>query len=188
MPNPLKWVKQRRTPSLASANASSSLSPQLSQSGGQANEQSETRQDSASQISDRTTADPRPPNSEVVGAVTIVENPAVDSIGEDSSYGIKVVYNPPSADLDIVFVHGLTGSAFGTWFHKSTEVHWPRDLIKKDMPNARVMTFGYDVDVARWWQHTAQDGISGYANDLLGKLARKRQGVVCSFFCRSGIF
>jgi len=180
MPNPLKWIKQRRAPSPASASVSSSLSPQPGQSDGQAKEQSETRQDGTSQTSDQTTMDPRPPNSEVVGSGTIEENPVVDSIGEDSSYGIKVVYNPPSADLDIVFVHGLTGSAFGTWFHKSTGVHWPRDLIKQDMPNTRVMTFGYDVDVARWWQHTAQDGISGYANDLLGKLARKRQSVVCT--------
>jgi hypothetical protein len=106
------------------------------------------------------------------------ESSAIDIIGEKDSYGIKVLYSPPSAVLDIVFVHGLTGSAYSTWLHKGSGKHWPRDLIKNDIEDARVMTFGYDADVARFWGQAAQDGISGYANDLLGKLARKRKSVV----------
>lgn len=106
------------------------------------------------------------------------DDPAVDSIAENDSLGIKILYNPPYANLDVVFVHGLTGSAYSTWLHEGSGTHWPRDLIKDDIKDARVMTFGYDADVVRFWHQTAQDGISGYANDLLGKLARKRQGVV----------
>ncbi|KAL1597940.1 hypothetical protein SLS60_008428 [Paraconiothyrium brasiliense] len=37
------------------------------------------------------------------------------------------------------------------------------------------MTFGYDADIVNFWGQAAQDGISGYAKDLLGKLSRKRQ-------------
>jgi hypothetical protein len=116
--------------------------------------------------------------------ITPAEDPEVDSIGENDSLGIKILYNPPRANLDVVFVHGLTGSAYSTWLHKGNGTHWPRDLIKDDIKDARVMTFGYDADVARFWHQTAQDGISGYANDLLGKLARKRQGVVCTMLFR----
>jgi hypothetical protein len=107
------------------------------------------------------------------------ESTRVDSIDEEHSRGIKILYNPSQATVDIVFIHGLTGNANSTWLHKKSNIHWPRDLIKEDIANARVMTFGYDVDVARFWGQVAQDGISGYAKDLLGKLARKRTSVVC---------
>jgi hypothetical protein len=113
------------------------------------------------------------------GADTDSESTGVDSIDENDSYGIKILYYPSPAAIDIVFIHGLTGNAYSTWLHKSTNIHWPRDLIKDDITDARVMTFGYDVDVAHFWGQVAQDGISGYARDLLGKLARKRQSVVC---------
>lgn len=103
------------------------------------------------------------------------ENRKLDSFSEKDSYGIKVLYNPEPAALDIVFIHGLTGSAYSTWLSEDSSTHWPRDLIKQDMGNARIMTFGYDVDIVKFWGQAAQDGISGYAKDLLGKLARKRQ-------------
>lgn len=101
-----------------------------------------------------------------------------DIIRESDNYGIKILVNPPSTVLDIVFIHGLTGSAYSTWLHEGSSTHWPRDLIKHDMNAARVMTFGYDADIVRFWGQAAQDGISGYANDLLGKLARKRKTAV----------
>ena len=39
------------------------------------------------------------------------------------------------------------------------------------------MTFGYDADVVNFWKHAAQDGVYGYANDLLGSLAGRREGI-----------
>lgn len=116
------------------------------------------------------------------GLTASPENSSIDRIGEKDSYGIKVLHSPPSAVLDVVFVHGLTGSAYSTWLHKGSGKHWPRDLIKNDIKDARIMTFGYDADVAHLWGQAAQDGIFGYANDLLGKLARKRKSVVCTSY------
>ena len=104
-------------------------------------------------------------------------SPSVDHIGKKDDYGIKVLYGLASADIDIVFIHGLTGSAYTTWLHEESGVHWPRDLLKNDLKGARIMTFGYDVDVVNIWKHAAQDGISGYANDLLGSLAGRREGI-----------
>jgi len=110
------------------------------------------------------------------------QNDELDAICEKDSYGIKVLYNPPSAGLDIVFVHGLTGSAYSTWYHEEGSKHWPRDLLKSDISDARVMTFGYDADITHFWKEAVQDGISGYADDLLGKLSRKRRHVVSVWF------
>jgi hypothetical protein len=100
------------------------------------------------------------------------------TLSETDNYGVKVLFNPSSPVIDVVFIHGLTGSAYSTWLHKDSGVHWPRDLMKSDLSHARIMTFGYDGDIARFWGQAAQDGISGYANDLLGKLARKRLSAV----------
>jgi len=117
------------------------------------------------------------------GTEGVVEDMEVDKIDENDNYGIKILHNPSSAVVDIIFIHGLTGNAYSTWLHKSTHIHWPRDLTKDDIPDARVMTFGYDADVARLWGQVAQDGISGYARDLLGKLEGKRQNAVCGWWC-----
>ncbi|KAJ4352526.1 uncharacterized protein N0V89_007875 [Didymosphaeria variabile] len=104
--------------------------------------------------------------------------PADDGVGsfsKEDSLGLKVLYNPASAALDFIFVHGLTGSAYSTWLYEDTNTHWPRDLIMKDIGNARILAFGYDANIVNFWDQAAQDGISGYAKDLLGKLWRKRQ-------------
>ena len=80
----------------------------------------------------------------------------------------------------IVFVHGFTGHPEQTWtqkkanlsppepdksiedqsksrkrtavssFPKSRGVFWPRDLLQHTIPNARVLTFGYDSHVKHW--------------------------------------
>ncbi|KAL9094216.1 MAG: hypothetical protein Q9165_003356 [Trypethelium subeluteriae] len=99
---------------------------------------------------------------------------AVDKIDEENHYGLRVLYDPPSAAVDIVFVHGLTGSAHTTWLHNGSGKHGPRDLFPHDLSNARIMTFGYDADVVNFWKHAAKDDLSGYARDLLGLLAECR--------------
>lgn len=109
--------------------------------------------------------------------------PDVDHISEDDSYGIRVLHDPkPAAIVDIVFIHGLTGNSFRTWFHEPSGIHWPGDLLKEDLPDARVMTFGYDADVAHLVKHAALESISGYSNDLLASLAGIRQGVEVSCY------
>lgn len=96
---------------------------------------------------------------------------------EDNSLGIKVLSRPPHAYVDIVFIHGLTGNAHRTWFDKESGMHWPHDLLSHSLTGARIMTFGYDADVARFFGAAALDGIAGYANDLLGCLAGCRADI-----------
>ena len=102
-------------------------------------------------------------------------NEVFDRIGKTDNYGIKILHDPSSAVLDIVFVHGLTGSAYSTWLHEDSGKYWPRDLIKNDISDARVMTFGYNRDASHFWR---QDGISDHAKILLLKLAMRRKDVV----------
>ena len=78
-----------------------------------------------------------------------------------------------SAVADIVFVHGLRGDAIDTW--TKTGVCWPRDLLPKDLPYTRVITWGYDTSIANAKSFTSQNSIFGHAQNLLSDLARTRR-------------
>ncbi|KAH7397431.1 hypothetical protein BKA66DRAFT_454343 [Pyrenochaeta sp. MPI-SDFR-AT-0127] len=112
-----------------------------------------------------------------------VEEPMVIPLTSGENLGLKVVHNlnRESILLDIVFVHGLTGNAFSTWQHPTVEVtrgrgvHWPSDLVKADIPNARVSLFGYDANVASFWGGASQNRLSGHAETLVGDLTGLRE-------------
>jgi hypothetical protein len=89
--------------------------------------------------------------------------------------GIKVLFDPLDAAVDIVFVHGLTGDRERTWTSPVNGVCWPRDLLPAFLPDARVLTFGYDAYVMQKHGQMAQIDISHHGNDLLNALANERQ-------------
>lgn len=78
--------------------------------------------------------------------------------------------------VDVVFVHGLRGSSHGTW--SKGDICWPRDLLREDMPNNRIITWGYDSNVANANTYASAESIYGHAETLLGDLCRIRQGIV----------
>lgn len=89
--------------------------------------------------------------------------------------GIKVLNEPLDATADIVFVHGITGDRERTWTSPVNAVCWPRDLLPTSLPDARILTFGYDAYVAGRQGNIARLDISHHANDLLNALANERQ-------------
>jgi hypothetical protein len=78
---------------------------------------------------------------------------------------------PSSSALNIVFVHGLGGSAYGTWTDEKTNSFWPSWLIKvKGLENARIMTFGYDSNWKKIWKSNNVLDISDFARQLVNDL------------------
>lgn len=77
---------------------------------------------------------------------------------------------------DLIFVHGLRGSRVKTW--STGDVFWPRDLLKHDVENCRVVTWGYDASVANAFSYASKESIFGHAETLLNDLARIRKGIV----------
>ncbi|KAI1124664.1 Alpha/Beta hydrolase protein [Nemania abortiva] len=62
----------------------------------------------------------------------------------EDHHGLEVVYDGPEAKLDIVAVHGLNGHREKTWT-ATNGVHWLRDLLPRDIPDIRVLTWSYDA-------------------------------------------
>ncbi|KXH68079.1 hypothetical protein CSAL01_08946 [Colletotrichum salicis] len=53
------------------------------------------------------------------------------------------------AVVDIVFIHGLKGHREKTWTAEKSSQPWPKALLPSEIPNARVLAYGYDADVAK---------------------------------------
>lgn len=97
-------------------------------------------------------------------------------IGNGQNYGIQVLHDAgPDACVDIVFVHGLTGNAYDTWLHKGTGIHWPSELLKQDLSDTRILSFGYDADIVNFWNPASNSRLSNHAEDLVGDLVRERE-------------
>lgn len=60
--------------------------------------------------------------------------------------GLQSVTEPENPTADIIFVHGLGGSAFRTWsWQKKPENFWPKWLSRDDyLVGCRILTFGYN--------------------------------------------
>lgn len=72
----------------------------------------------------------------------------------------------------VVAVHGLGGNAIDTWTHPKSNAFWLRDFLPRQIPDARVMTFGYNA-AAAFGQSTAD--VLDYAKSLLSSLIDKRE-------------
>jgi hypothetical protein len=97
-----------------------------------------------------------------------------------SQIGLKTLVEPTAVShnslsaappLNIVFVHGLGGSAEGTWTDTQTHSFWPPWLSKvKGLENARIMTFGYDSSWNKIWKPNNVLDISDFAKQLVHDL------------------
>jgi hypothetical protein len=80
-------------------------------------------------------------------------------------------HNPSDPAINIIFVHGLGGSAKGTWTDKTSGSFWPLWLPEiKALENSRIMTFGYDSGWNKIWKSNNVLDISDFAKQLVHDL------------------
>ena len=69
-----------------------------------------------------------------------------------------------------MFVHGLTGDRDRTWCIPGG-APWPQVDISRDLPNARILTFGYDAYIYNWKHVVSGNRLGSHAKNLLKDLA-----------------
>ena len=98
-------------------------------------------------------------------------------------YGLTEVSAPTpasSAQVDVVFVHGLNGDPKHTWTSKAGNVFWPKDLLPSFVSdqNARILVYGYDADIVSFARKDAgvtKDKIHNHAERLIADLFANRR-------------
>ncbi|KAI9431999.1 Alpha/Beta hydrolase protein [Russula earlei] len=61
-------------------------------------------------------------------------------------HGLTVIAGGDDSKLDIIAIHGLNGHAFNSWT-VDDGVMWLRDLLPAQVPDARVLLYGYNANV-----------------------------------------
>jgi hypothetical protein len=79
------------------------------------------------------------------------------------------------SEHSIIFIHGLTGDREKTWKAKAATSPWPKTLLPSKVPNARVLTFGYDAYVADLRGMVSKNRIGNHAMNLLAAIATYRE-------------
>jgi hypothetical protein len=74
-------------------------------------------------------------------------------------------------NCSVIAVTGLAGHPFGSWRHRETGWMWLHDCLPKDIPNVRIMTYGYNSSLEA---HNSREHFEEYANDLLQAISRSR--------------
>ena len=71
-------------------------------------------------------------------------------------------------------MHGLNGHREKSWTDSESKILWLRDLLPLELPNARVLTFGYDADTLKLSPGVSQLGLNDHAASLVAELLRVR--------------
>ncbi|KAK0624326.1 ribonuclease-like protein p/mrp subunit [Immersiella caudata] len=100
---------------------------------------------------------------------------AVDPDNEPAA--LTEIYRGTDPAVDIVAVHGLNGDAFRTFTSQTSGRCWldDADMLPKDLPNCRVLTFSYPATVANVLGKTSSDRILQHAQTLVAELVADRE-------------
>ncbi|KAI0478139.1 hypothetical protein F4859DRAFT_478707 [Xylaria cf. heliscus] len=99
--------------------------------------------------------------------------------------GVKVWINPVDAEIDICFIHGLTGDRDATWTASGQSEPWPSNLLPDRLPKARLLTYGYDAYVVQK-SVTSINTLNDHATNLLRDLTDDRES--CNASSRRIVF
>ncbi|KAK1521436.1 hypothetical protein CPAR01_14959 [Colletotrichum paranaense] len=124
---------------------------------------------------------PPAPSTSLHGSNTMASRGAYELTTSSSSpIGMSVLHDPSEGNaavecLDsIVFIHGLKGHREKTWTSDKASEPWPKALLPSEIPDARVLAYGYDADVAKATEMVSVSRIRDHAATFLKRLTNFR--------------
>jgi hypothetical protein len=75
--------------------------------------------------------------------------------------------------IDVVAVHGLQGDSYQTWTHENGTM-WLESILPDKIPQARIMTFGYNSTIAF---SSSEAKLEDKSIELINRLTMKRSSV-----------
>ena len=69
----------------------------------------------------------------------------------------------------------MTGKRTKTWLADGAAQPWPQELLAKEIPEARILTYGYDADVAHFIKRAGQNTVREHARNLMRDLVNHRR-------------
>jgi hypothetical protein len=130
-------------------------------------------------------------------AQALVPNTSVSSVetAEDEADGRGLFTfvekdRDESGIVDIVAIHGLNGHYSKTWSTSSVKggrINWLKDMLPQRIPNARIMSFGYNANV-QFSKSTADisDFVEGLLSDLVScRTSQQEKTRPLIFICHS---
>jgi hypothetical protein len=107
----------------------------------------------------------------------------MSSTSDVRPHGLQILHEPKATreaegfhsnntkSVDLIFIHGLCGSAMLSWTHPISKEFWPSWLHEEaEYENVRISTFGYDVSFRNLLAPANILGISDFAKQLLDAL------------------
>ncbi|MCJ1246224.1 hypothetical protein MMC30_003430 [Trapelia coarctata] len=82
-------------------------------------------------------------------SVNLFGKSSFKAVFDGSLMGLTPLSCPAKADVDIIAVPGLGGHAIKSWRRPDREQVWLRDFLAQDVPEARILTYGYDTLVVK---------------------------------------
>lgn len=91
---------------------------------------------------------------------------------------LDAIVDPQHPDVDVVFVHGLNpkgleNHARETWTYRSGDasVFWPVDLLRQELPSARILLFSYNSSIL---SNASSAHVPSHAINLCDRLKNRR--------------
>ena len=106
--------------------------------------------------------------------LAFLKSTAEMSAPKSNSLGLLQLYRPDEAVVDICFIHGVYGGNVSTWTSENS--CWPCDLLPSDIPDARIISFGYDASLMDFWAPVSENSVEKHALNLVAALVGDRSG------------
>ncbi|CAG7850983.1 SubName: Full=Related to kinesin light chain {ECO:0000313/EMBL:CCA74840.1} [Serendipita indica DSM 11827] len=121
------------------------------------------------------------PSSQTTDKGTTILGPDISNLSTSKAksktdeFGFLELASGTDPIVDIVAIHGLDGHREKTWTAESG-VLWLRDLLPADIPNARILVYGYDADT-RSRECVSTQTIYQHADKFVKSLLRQRSDI-----------